>query len=369
VSIRAKLSSFDDDIDFRQVWRVGIIASILLVVISVAAIGIRGLEFGIDFEGGTSWDIEQARDLSVEEVRDVLRPLGEASAKIQTFGSGGNRMVRVQTATTDEDALEEISAALAEVSDSDPSRTSVGPAWGDQITAQAERALIVFLIVIAIYIAVRLEWKMAVGAIASMAHDILIAVGFYAVFQFEITPATVIAFLTILGYSLYDTIVVFDRVQDNTEHLTQSSRQTYTGAVSLSLNQVLMRSINTTITSMLPVVAILVVGSMVMGAVALQEFALALAVGLVVGAYSSIFIAAPLLAWIKEREPQMKELRQRVEARGRPVTSGAVPATAAATPATTPASGTGAAPRPGGGPVPRSGRPIPPRPRKKGRKR
>jgi preprotein translocase subunit SecF len=373
MSIRRKLSSFDDDIDFSRLWRVGLMASVLLIVVSIAAIGVRGLNLGIDFEGGTRWDVP-AGDLEVEEVRDVLRPFGEASARIQYYGTGGDRILRVRSAEVDEDSVVEIGAALAGAAGvviEEVSAATVGPAWGDRITRQARNALVVFFIVISAYIAVRLEWKMAIGALASMVHDILISVGFYALFQFEITPATVIAFLTILGYSLYDTIVVFDRVQANTEHLTQSSRQTYTGAVSLSLNQVLMRSINTTITSLLPVMGILVVGAGILGVASLEEFAVALAVGLVLGAYSSIFIAAPILAWVKEREPRMRDLRERVAARGGPVTAGAV-ATAGGTnrPTGTGATEPAARPRPRAGAAPQlSGRPIPPRPRKKGRRR
>jgi preprotein translocase subunit SecF len=368
MSIFSKLSSFDDDIDFRRLWRVGIIVSVVLVAGSALAIGLRGLNFGIDFEGGTSWDVP-ASDLSVEDARDELRDLDEADAKIQVVGRGDSRIVRVQSATVDEDAVVEIRGVLAEAAGIDGTEISVstvGPSWGDEITAKAERALVFFFIAITIYMAIRLEWKMAIGALVSMIHDIVISVGFYALFQFPVTPATVIAFLTILGYSLYDTIVVFDRVQDNTVNLTQSSRRSYTDAVSLSLNQVLMRSINTTITSMLPIVAILIVGSGFLGAAVLQEFALALAVGLLFGAYSSIFVAAPLVAWMKEREPRMRELHQRVQARGGPVTSGAPEAAAAGR---APAQVGSSTPRPAGGSTGLSGRPIPPRPRKKGRRR
>jgi preprotein translocase subunit SecF len=223
----------------------------------------------------------------------------------------------------------------------------VGPSWGDEITAAAQRALIFFFIAIGLYISIRLEWKMAIGALASIVHDILISVGFYAALQLEITPATVIAFLTILGYSLYDTIVVYDRVQTNTERITQTAKRTYTDAVSLSLNQVLMRSINTSVTSLIPVVSLLFIGSFILGATTLQEFAIALAVGMAVGAYSSIFVAAPVLAWVKEREPAMAELRKRVAARGGPVVSGRAPVVApvgAGAPAGTSPAGSGTAP-------------------------
>jgi preprotein translocase subunit SecF len=368
VSIRRKLASFDDDIEFTRLWRIGLVASLVLVVVSVAAIGVRGLNLGIDFEGGTLWDV-RAGDLQVEEVRDVLRPHGEANARIQYYGTGAERVLRVRSISTDEGTLNAVSASLADaagVEVGDVSSATVGPSWGDRITRQARNALVAFFIVISAYIAIRLEWKMAVGALVSMIHDVLISVGFYALFQFEVTPATVIAFLTILGYSLYDTIVVFDRVRDNTLHLNQSSRRTYTAAVSLSLNQVLMRSINTTITSLLPVLAILVVGAGFLGVASLEEFAVALAVGLLLGAYSSIFVAAPIVAWMKEREPRMRELRERVAARSGPVAAGAV---AGGTGGSIAAAEVGRTPARGGSAPELSGRPIPPRPRKKGRRR
>jgi preprotein translocase subunit SecF len=369
VSLFHSLSSYDDTIDFRRVWRVGIVISTVLVLGSILAIAVRGINLGIDFEGGTSWDVPSAR--SVEDTRDALRPLGEAGSKIIVVGRGDARLVRVQSATVDEAAVAEVGGVLAEHAGTtveDISISSVGPSWGDEITAAAQRALVFFFIAIGLYISIRLEWKMAIGALASIVHDILISVGFYAALQLEITPATVIAFLTILGYSLYDTIVVYDRVQANTERITQSAKRTYTDAVSLSLNQVLMRSINTSITSLIPVISLLVIGSFILGATTLQEFAIALAVGMAVGVYSSIFVAAPVLAWVKEREPAMAELRKRVAARGGPVVSGRVPVVApvgAGAPAGTAVRSEPSAPSS----PPPSGRPIPPRPRKKGKRR
>jgi preprotein translocase subunit SecF len=364
MSIIAKLASFDDDIDFRRLWRIGLLVSILLVVASVAAIAIRGLNLGIDFEGGSRWDIPTA-DLSVAAARDELRPLGEAGAKIQTIGSGSSRVLRVQSPSTDEDRLAEVAVVLGEAADvplSDIGISSVGPSWSDEITNKARNALIWFFAAITLYMAIRLEWKMAIAALVSVVHDIVITVGVYAALQLEITPATVVAFLTILGYSLYDTIVVFDRVQDNAGELTRAGRATYTGAVNLSLNQVLMRSINTTITSLLPVLAMLVVGSFILGAATLQEFSFALAIGLALGAYSSIFVASPVLALIKEREPEMAELRQRIAARTGPLVGEREVAPAVVGAAPPPRRKAAAAPT-------TSGRPIPPRPRKKGKRR
>ncbi len=366
MSVLSRLASYDDDIDFRKVWRVGTTTSLLVLLISLWGIVGPGLNLGIDFEGGTSWDVPSS-DLSVEDVRDVLGPLGLESAKVQTIGRGDSRTVRVQSASAEAEEERRVSEALAAAAGidvNDVSVSTVGPSWGEQVTEKAQRALIWFFVAIALYIAWRLEWKMAIGALASVAHDLVISVGFYALFQIEITPATVIAFLTILGYSLYDTIVVFDRMQENAERLGGTGKTTYTGIVNLSLNQVLMRSINSTISSLLPVLGMLFVGSYVLGAAPLEEFALALTVGITVGAFSSILIASPVVAWIKDREPHYREVRERLARRQGPVAD-EIPSAVAV------AAGDAAPPRrpaPAAAPT-LSGRSIPPRPRKKGRKR
>jgi preprotein translocase subunit SecF len=186
--------------------------------------------------------------------------------------------------------------------------SSVSSSWGRSITEKAVRALVVFLILVSLYIAWRFEWRMAIAAIVAMLHDVLISVGIYSVFGFEVTPATVVAFLTILGFSLYDTIVVFDKVQDNIERFA-ATRTGMADITNVSMNQVLMRSLNTSLAAVLPVISLLVLGSGVFGAVALREFAVALLVGLLIGSYSSIFVASPLLAVLKEREPRFRNLR------------------------------------------------------------
>ena len=170
----------------------------------------------------------------------------------------------------------------------------------------------VFLAVILLYLSIRLEWKMAVGAVLAMIHDVVISVGVYSVFQLEVTPPTVIAFLTILGYSIYDTIVVFDKVKENQARPALVTRVTYTELSSLSMNQVLLRSVNTSIVAILPVISMLVVGAGILGAVTLEEFAIALLVGMISGAYSSIFVAAPIVVWLKEREPRNRALAERL---------------------------------------------------------
>jgi preprotein translocase subunit SecF len=340
-------------IDFNRAWKRGLALSAVLIFVSVGALFVRGLNLGIDFEGGTVWQVPIADDVSVADARDALTPLGQGNAKIQLVGG---ETLSVQAGVDAEDQISEITETLADlagVSPNDVSIESVGPSWGDEITKAARKALVVFFVLIALYITIQLEWKMAVGALTAVVHDMVVTVGVYALFQFEVTPATVIAFLTILGYSLYDTIVVYDKVRENTARVSTSGRMTYTALVNLSMNQVLTRSLNTTFTTVVPVMSMLVIGSVLFGAVTLRDFALALLVGLLAGAYSSIFIAAPVLVALKEREPRYRTLRERLE-RGE---SGPVPS-----------SGSAAGPadsRPSGG----SSTVIAARPRKAKRKR
>jgi preprotein translocase subunit SecF len=300
-------------VDFKRKWRIGAIVSTALVLLSIGSFFVRGLNLGIEFEGGTSW--EYRSDESVAEVRDTLAPFGLEAAKIQSVGEG---TIRIQADTSDADTVKEATDALAESAGIDVREIStsvIGPTWGDTITEKAVRALVIFFFVIAAYMAVRLEWRMAVGALVAVAHDIIITTGVYSIFQFEVTPATVVAILTILGYSLYDTVVVFDRARENGARYASNGRLTYTDVMQISVNQVLVRSISTTIVTLLPVVIMLVVGSVALGAAPLREFAVALGIGLLVGAYSSLFVAAPIVVWLKERETRWRQIRQRLETR------------------------------------------------------
>ena len=300
--------------DFPAMWRKALVGSAVLVLVSVGALVFRGLNLGIEFEGGTAWEVT-APGVSVADTRDALGGTGAESGKIQTLGSDAIR-VRADLDTQEEVAA--VTATLAELSSvdvTDVSVTTVGPSWGDQITSKARNALFWFFVIVAGYIAVRLEWKMAVGALVAVTHDILISVGVYAIFQFEVTPATVIAFLTIMGYSLYDTIVVYDKVRDVGGRLTVTGRYTYSEMMNQSLNQVLMRSINTSITSVLPVLSMLLIGSVFLGALTLQEFAIALLIGILVGTYSSIFVAASVVAYMKEREAENRAVADKIRAR------------------------------------------------------
>jgi preprotein translocase subunit SecF len=240
---------------------------------------------------------------------------------VQKLGSGTfeitgnlNNLSDTQLVTTTNNIVAAL-AKVAKVSDNQVSTSNVGPTWGGVVTQRAVEALLIFFLAVAIYIAIRFEPKMAAAALLAMVHDLLVTVGVYSLFGFQITPDTVIAILTILGYSLYDTVVVFDRVRDNTNGVLKTGDLTYSDMVNLSMNQTLARSINTSLVAVLPVLSVLVVGAYILGATTLQNYGLALFVGLVAGAYSSIFIASPLLTLMKEREPRYRDLAQRVAQR------------------------------------------------------
>ncbi|HEX6312761.1 MAG TPA: protein translocase subunit SecF [Acidimicrobiia bacterium] len=288
------------------------------VLICLASLGFKGLNLGIDFEGGTSWQVEvEGKSPSVGDVRDdVLQPLGLADAKVQTLGGDSIRVQSEELPAAERREVTNALAAYAGVEPSEVSVSSVGPTWGSTVSEKALRALLIFFGIVALYLSIRFEWKIALAMILAMVHDIIITAGVYSLGGFEVTPATVVAFLTILGFSLYDSVVVFDKVRENSATLGTVRGDTYTAMVNRSMNQVLMRSLNTSFVALLPVVSLLVVGSGIMGAVALRDFALALFVGLVTGTYSSIFVAVPLVAWLKEREPRYRALRERAVAAG-----------------------------------------------------
>jgi preprotein translocase subunit SecF len=307
----------------------------VIIVAGLVSLAAQTLNFGIDFKGGTAWEVK-APHVSVTSARSAVRPYGLGDAKIQVIGGNTIRIegdVGGKTVEEKRAKQAEVSARLAKLAHTTVGQVSindVGPSWGKEISQKAERALVFFLIAITLYITFRFEWKMAIAALIAMLHDILVTVGVYSLSRFEVTPATVIAFLTILGYSLYDTIVVFDKVEENTRGLAASGRLTYADTVNLSMNQVLMRSLNTSLVAILPILSVLVVGAFILGATTLQDFGLALLIGLLTGAYSSIFIASPLLAMFKEREPRYATIRQRLVARGASTGPLLTPAAAAA---------------------------------------
>ena len=287
------------------------IVSGVAVVLCLGSLAIRSLNLSLDFTGGTAITMPNPAGAGVGEVRSVLGPAG-AAARIQLIDDGA--AVRVRTEAIDLATEREMVRSLVAVTGTEIELTdvdSVGPTFGRQIARRAMQALAVFLGVVVVFISIRFEWKMAMGAIVALLHDLIITSGVYSLIGFEVTPATVVAVLTILGYSLYDTVVVYDKIRENVAE--DQDRRTYSEIVDRSMNQVLMRSINTSLTSLLPVGSLLFIGSILLGAGTLREFALALFVGIAAGTYSSIFIAAPLLALWKERETEWSRRRYRSE--------------------------------------------------------
>ena len=286
----------------------------VLVVISILALLVLRLHLGVEFKGGAVFTVNNTTG-SVEQARDTVADAGVDGAVVTKIN---NDRLRITTPPISTEESEKVQTALAEEFDTTVAKIDVqlvGPTWGEQITKKAFTGLIVFLVLVAIVLSLYFEWKMAIAALIALIHDLIITVGLYALVGFEVTPATVIGILTILGYSLYDTVVVFDKVRENTAGLAGGSRMTYSQAANLAVNQTLVRSINTSVVALLPVAAILVVGVGVLGAGTLEDLALALFIGIAAGAYSSIFIATPIAVDLKEREPAMKALTKRVEAR------------------------------------------------------
>jgi preprotein translocase subunit SecF len=295
-------------------WRWAVVSGVVLLAGLIGFV-VNGLNLGIDFTGGTVWELEAKVSPSTGDIRARLLDLGLDEPKIVILGSRG---VRVQGEDLPQAKQAEVTRELADYGEVRPAAVSVsdvGPTWGEQVSDKALRALVIFFLVIALYLSVRFTVKMAASAITAVVHDILITVGVYAITGFEVTPATVIAFLTILGFSLYDTVVVFDKIRENEPRVGTVKDLTYTEMANRSLNEVLMRSLNTSFVALLPVASLLIVGVWLYGALALRDFGLALFVGLLTGAYSSIFVATPILAWLKEREPRHRAVAERAGTR------------------------------------------------------
>jgi preprotein translocase subunit SecF len=302
-----------DFIGRRKTWYA---VSALFLILSAGALGIQGLKLGIEFKGGSSYMVTTPNP-SVADAESAVAAAGySGETVIQKIGTG---KIRIQTGSLSNAQSNEVQTALASkfsVDINNIDTQSIGPSWGKEITRKALYGLFGFLIVVMIYLAMAFEPKMAIAAIIAVIHDVFITVGVYALVGFDVTPATVIGFLTILGYSLYDTVVVFDKVRENTKSVTSVGKLTYSQAANLAVNQTLVRSFNTSLIALLPVASILFVGAGLLGAGTLKDLSLALFIGLAVGTYSSIFIATPILAVLREREPAMKALAKRVNARG-----------------------------------------------------
>ncbi|HUZ36736.1 MAG TPA: protein translocase subunit SecF [Streptosporangiaceae bacterium] len=310
----------DVSIEFVGRQRLWYSISGVILGISVIALAVFGLNFSVDFKGGSVFQFP-AGSASISQVRQTVSAAGGGSDAIVQHVTNlqqHNSSWTVQTHQLTADQQNHVESAIVgafHLSQSQISVQFIGPSWGSSISKKALEALIAFLIVIVIYLSIAFEWRMAVAALIALAHDIIITVGVYALLGFQVSPASVIGLLTILGYSLYDTVVVFDKVRENTAGLLGSARATYSQAANQALNQTLVRSINTSVIALLPVAAILFIGAGLLGAGELKDLALVLFVGMLSGTYSSIFIATPVLADLKEREPQYRALAKRVAQR------------------------------------------------------
>lgn len=293
--------------------------SALALAVSILALLVNNLNWGIEFRGGVDFQAPASVSTqTVSQVRDAVTALKLAGQDDISVTTIGDNQVRVQTQPLTPEQVTSVKEAIAKavgVNAEDVAYAQIGASWGQQITTQALIALAVFLalVMLLIWIYFR-DFKMSIAAIVALLHDLVITIGVYALVGFTVTPATMIGVLTILGYSLYDTVVVFDKIRENTKDLT-NSRRTYSEAANASLNQVLVRSLNTTIIGVLPVGALLVTGWFVLGTGPLKDLGLALFVGMIAGAYSSIFIATPLLAQMREADPDMVEHRERLSRR------------------------------------------------------
>ena len=316
----SKLSQLGQDlydghvsIDFvgrRMLWY-----TVSALIIGVAVLGLvwKGVNLGIEFEGGVEYRVSmpagEATQQSVEDIRDAVAGTGIDAASAPIVNTSGDNNIRVQTEPLDNQESTTVATAIqdaAGVTADDISQDAIGATWGEQVADRALIGLLVFLVLVVLFIwAYFREWKMSVAALVALFHDVVITVGVYALSGFEVTPATVTGLLTILGFSLYDTVVVFDKVRENTKALPRT-RQTYREASNLAVNQTLVRSVNTSIVALLPVGAILYVSVVTLGSGALKDLALALFVGMAAGLYSSVFIATPLLVQLKEMEPGIK---------------------------------------------------------------
>ncbi|MCE2526331.1 MAG: protein translocase subunit SecF [Actinomycetia bacterium] len=309
-----KISRGETQIDFVGLRRRWFYMSAALLVISALTAGIFGLNLGLEFTGGVQVQTDNRSGVSVGELEATLTELGVVDSRIQEIDEG--RGIRIQTGPIPVDVEDKMVASVATAVGAPPedvNRQAVGPTFGALVARRALLALGVFLGAVVLFISIRLQWKMALSGIVALLHDLLITIGIYAITRFEVTPATVVAALTVLGYSLYDTVVVFDRVRELEGDY--GDVLTYTEIVNRSMNMVLARSINTSLTSLIPVGSILFVGSLILGAAPLRDFSLALFVGIAAGTYSSIFVASPLLALWREREVAWMDQSRRVARR------------------------------------------------------
>ncbi len=305
----------DTDFDFMSRKKLYFTIAALLVGISVLSIAIRQFDLSIEFTGGTFLEAPNSSGLDLGGYRDAVAAVGQGDARLQFVGDDdeGVTLATESLGNEDLDALIEAFADAAGVDSDLVTVDAVGPTFGAEITRRAIQALVVFLLVVAAFISLRYEWKMAVTTLVAVFHDLIVTAGIYSILGFEVTPATVIAVLTILGYSLYDGVVVFDKIDENVHALGE--KLTFTEITNLSMNEVLMRSLITVLTTLIPIGTLLFVGSFLLGARPLEDFALALFVGVAAGTFSSLFLSTPLLAVWREREPHWQRMQRRAERR------------------------------------------------------
>ena len=297
----------------RKTWYA--ISAVLILIAILGPLLRGGFTFGIEFTGGSQFQVHlaQGQDRDPQIAEEAVREVLPSSARVSQLGATD---IRVQTEALKDAENQEVTAALAErfgVEEADVTYSFIGPAWGQDITRQAIIALIVFIVFATLVMALYFRtWKMSLAAMLALFHDLIITAGIYGLSGFEITPAAMIGFLTILGYSLYDTVVVFDKIRETTSPGEMSDRRTFAESVNLGVNQTLVRSINTSIVALLPVGSILFIGAFVLGAGTLRDISLALFIGIFVGAYSTIFIAAPVYSQLREGEPAIQARDEKV---------------------------------------------------------
>jgi preprotein translocase subunit SecF len=320
MSVFRRLYRGETRIDFIGVRRRWYFASLALLAICVLSFFVRGFNYGVEFAGGTQYQVPvTGTSITPNEVGSAFSTAGtKPEDPPQEVGSGSTRQIVVKTATLDPDKQSALATNVEKalhLQAGSISKTTVSSSWGHDVTVKAVEGLIVFLIVVSIYISLRFHWRMAVGGMLALLHDLVVTAGVYSIVGFEVTPSTIVGLLTILGFSLYDTVVVYDKVRENAMNILGGSRTTFTEAANMAVNQTLMRSINTSLIALLPVAGLLFVGVGILGVGTIEDLALILFVGLATGAYSSLFLATPIVVDLTERQPEYKALTKRVQAK------------------------------------------------------
>ncbi|TXR57362.1 protein translocase subunit SecF [Quadrisphaera setariae] len=321
----ASFSEFGNDlytgkrgIDVMRTRKVWYVVAAVMVGLSVVLLLTKGLNAGIEFRGGSEFRISDVSTTSQDPAEAAVRSV-VPDGQPPLISTVGDNAIRVQTEQLSQQQTDAVAKALASgygVPAGNVTDSFVGPSWGADVTTNALTGLGIFVVLAAVVLALYFRtWKMSVAALVALVHDVVITAGVYSLSGFEVTPATVIGFLTILGYSLYDTVVVFDKIRENTEHVLSSGSKTFSEAANLAVNQTLVRSINTSVVALLPVASILFIGALLLGAGTLRDISLALFVGIIAGTYSSVFLAPPLYVHMREREPDIARQREKVLAR------------------------------------------------------